>query len=242
MKKLILLGAISVMLLMTVGIGMSNPETFTLDDNPSSPTVDVEMTSDCEKVMWDIEIEDQGDPFCDYGHTEFGLVIGFSDDQAEFQVGTGQMFGANSPPIYQNCDGPSMTPPYGCWAGGSGPTTTLPSGIVVTNPGGTGQPGYGDRVFHVEIPVGYLNGGTYYWAVSVYGGQNYGYCKSGYQQYPTSWVTWSGSGPYAGPYEACTKSIVLQNNNVPGQGIANAPGLQKNKPNDNFAKGTANKP
>jgi hypothetical protein len=31
------------------------------------------------------------------------------------------------------------------------------------------------------------------------------------------------------------------NNNVPGKGIANAPGLQKVPKNDNFAKGTANK-
>jgi hypothetical protein len=35
-----------------------------------------------------------------------------------------------------------------------------------------------------------------------------------------------------------TKAGVLSGNGVPGEGIANAPGLQKEIPNDNFAKGT----
>jgi len=38
-----------------------------------------------------------------------------------------------------------------------------------------------------------------------------------------------------------TKADILQSNGVPGKGIANAPGLQKAPPNDNFAKGTKNK-
>lgn len=38
-----------------------------------------------------------------------------------------------------------------------------------------------------------------------------------------------------------TKAGILKYNGVPGKGIANAPGLQKAPPNDNFAKGTANK-
>ena len=38
-----------------------------------------------------------------------------------------------------------------------------------------------------------------------------------------------------------TKADVLKGNDVLGKGIANAPGLQKEVPNDNFAKGTANR-
>ncbi len=38
-----------------------------------------------------------------------------------------------------------------------------------------------------------------------------------------------------------TKAGILMYNNIPGKGIANAPGLQKVPKNDNFAKGTVNK-
>lgn len=39
-----------------------------------------------------------------------------------------------------------------------------------------------------------------------------------------------------------TKGDTLKNNGVPGGGIDNAPGQQKEVPNDNFGQGTANKP
>jgi len=172
-------------------------EELVINSDPNSPTIYVRKTIEEDKVIWDFEFEDQGDSFCNYGHTEFGLVIGFSDDQAEFQVGTGQNMGGGSPPVYQACDG-GPDPTYGCWAGGSGPTHTLPTGMIVDNPGGTGEPGYGDTVFHVEIPMEYLNSGNFYWALSTYGGQNYGYCRNGYQDFPDSWVKWSGTGIYAG--------------------------------------------
>jgi len=175
-------------------------EILTLDENSGSPTVTVTRTVEGDKMIWDIELEDQetADQFCAYGHTEFGLVIGDTNNQAKFQVGTGQMFGAGSLPIYQECDG-GPNPTYGCWAGGSGPTITLPNGIVITGStegGYPNVPGYGGRKFHVEIPLSMLPE-CGYWAVSVYGGQNYGHCKSGYQQYPVDWVTWSSQGPYA---------------------------------------------
>ncbi|GAG26913.1 unnamed protein product, partial [marine sediment metagenome] len=38
-----------------------------------------------------------------------------------------------------------------------------------------------------------------------------------------------------------TKADTLSGNDVPGKGIAKAPGLQKELPHDNFAKGTVNK-
>ena len=167
-------------------------ETIIMNDNPDAPTVTVDKTYDCEKVVWDFEIEDPG---CDWGHTEFGLVVGFSEDQAEFQVGTGQMFGAGSPPIYQPCDG-DMSGPYGCWDGTS-PSTDLPDGIVVENPGGTGEPGYGDRVFHVEIPLQYLNNGDFYWSLSSDAWNAGCTSEEGNQQYPTDWDKWSGAGIYA---------------------------------------------
>ncbi len=159
------------------------------DETYPGPNTVVTKTWDCAKVIWDIELEDLS---YEYGHTEFGLVIGFSNDQAEFQVGTGQMFGAGSPPIYQECDG-GPDPTYGCWAGGSGPTNDLPPGIVVSNPGGSGEPGYGDRVFHVEIPMQYLNSGDFYWGVSTAANWREGY---GFTRYPEEWVRWSSTGIY----------------------------------------------
>lgn len=184
------------------------------DSTYPGPDTTVTKTLDCEKVVWDIELKDLG---YDYGHTEFGLVIAFSEDKAEFQVGTGQMFGAGSPPIYQECDGPSMDPPYGCWAGGSGPTHDLPEGIVVTGSSEGSYPdvpGYGGREFHVEIPIEYLNNGDFYWAVSTAANWKEGY---GFTRYPEEWVRWSGAGIYA--YDGWIDWWVRDDNSLPGTPI-----------------------
>ena len=75
------------------------------DEGRPDPEAIVTKTWDCDKVVWDIELEEITEGGESYDHTEFSLVIGFSDDLAEFQVGTGQMFDGGSPPMYQPCDG-----------------------------------------------------------------------------------------------------------------------------------------
>jgi len=159
---------------------------------PANPGPGFTVTETWEggNVIWDIELED-----LPYSHTEFGLVIAFSNDKAAFQLGTGQMFGAGSPPIYQEC-GEDLGGPYGGWATTS-PTHDLPEGMIVTNPGGSGEPGYGDILFHIEIPAKYLGGygAEYYWAVTVAGNWEGGYGFTLYPD-PTVWTRWSSRGIY----------------------------------------------
>lgn len=138
------------------------------------PTGTVEETWDGEKAMWDIEIDG------DYTHTEFQLVIANSDDgETQFLVAWGSDNGYAGP-FYKPVG------PGGCWSGAE--WQELPDGFVVT-----GSPG--DENFHIEIPMGYLNDGDYYWAVHA-GARNSGNTK--FAKYPEDWNKWQCTGRYEG--------------------------------------------
>jgi len=172
------------------------PPDFALDDPrcPTDPDATVTKYIECGKVKWDIELAEipAGEPDGEtYDHTEFGLVIASSAGIPVFHISTGQMHGPDSPPVIKEWTGSE-------WSD----TMDLYDGIIVTNPGGTGQPGYGDRVFHIEIPIKYLGGcgATYYWSVVVFANwysDTSGWHYYGYSQYPADWNRWKGEGRYA---------------------------------------------
>jgi len=174
------------------------PPDFYLNDPrcPNDPDATVTKYSDCGKVIFDIELAEITEAGESYDHTEFSLVISSSEvGPPLFQVGTGQMFGGGSPPMYQD---------YPWWpaADPTEPTMDLPEGIVIINPDTDNPSVNGDGKFHVEIPTKYLGGcgATYYWSVSVFANwysDTTGWHYYGYSQYPANWNRWKGVGVYA---------------------------------------------